>query len=977
MRLHHLEITAFGPFAGTVTVDFDALSGGGLFLLTGATGAGKTTVLDAVCFALYGDVPGDRSGAKRLRSDQAAPGVRPGVVLEATLGGRRLRFVRSPAWSRPKKRGTGTTTEQASVSVSEHIDGTWEPLSSRLDEAGDLVGSLLGLTLNQFTQVAMLPQGRFSTFLRATSKERHALLQQLFRTGRFESVEAWLGERRRHLYRSSQSCEREVDDLASRVSEIAEEPAPEDPDALAAWSQAAHVTAAAERDAAQQHLERDQLAETAAVGALDDVRHRLERAQQRRAAERELATLEQRAADHAEDLARLDGARRAAPVVPLAEVSRRAGEACDGAAERWRRAAEAVPGVEPEALASRLERLLEARATMTALDPGRRRLGWVQQQLPRVRAEAAQTATERDRVAVRLAELPDQLTAAAAAVESARSRAAETADLATRLTAHDRARGLRAELAAAQVEHLASRELVLAASERQLEVRRQRIEAMAAELAGALAVGACCPVCGSDDHPHKAVPARGAVDEGTERSTQRALDDAKASETVHAEHVASLRTRLAVAEAAAGADRREEVAAQLDAAHDHERALPDLRAEHDRLRAEHETARLRWSELAATGSALEADIAAFEREAVDLAGEIDRAEEQIRAATGADSLDLDGLLAATRAAAEALTTRTRARARAEEARADLDDALTAAGFGDVHEVETAALGEAEQGVLSNRVDHHRERSAVVREQLGQLGDADRDPRPLHELVALRADEHEAAVRRVRAAGEHRAAAQARCGRLQELDARLRVALERWEPVRREYELVTRVAAFAEGKAADNAWQMRLSAYVLAWRLGQVVAAANERLVTMSDHRYTLLHSARRGAGETRGGLSLLVRDDWSGEARDPATLSGGETFVVSLALALGLADVVAHEAGGAQLETLFVDEGFGSLDSDTLEDVLDALDALREGGRVVGVVSHVTEMRDRIPTQLHVRTSRAGSTVSLHGAAPVVVGSPA
>ena len=136
---------------------------------------------------------------------------------------------------------------------------------------------------------------------------------------------------------------------------------------------------------------------------------------------------------------------------------------------------------------------------------------------------------------------------------------------------------------------------------------------------------------------------------------------------------------------------------------------------------------------------------------------------------------------------------------------------------------------------------------------------------------------------------------------------------------------------------------------------------------MSDCRYSLEHTGRRGAGERRGGLSLLVRDDWSGESRDPATLSGGETFVVSLALALGLADVIMNEVGGATLDTLFVDEGFGSLDADTLDDVMDTLDSLRDGGRVVGVVSHVAEMRDRIPTQLVVSKARTGSTVSLRG----------
>jgi exonuclease SbcC len=187
-------------------------------------------------------------------------------------------------------------------------------------------------------------------------------------------------------------------------------------------------------------------------------------------------------------------------------------------------------------------------------------------------------------------------------------------------------------------------------------------------------------------------------------------------------------------------------------------------------------------------------------------------------------------------------------------------------------------------------------------------------------------------------------------------------------VRADLDLVADLAAMVEGKHPDNHLQMRLSAYVLAHRLGQVVDAANLRLSTMSDRRYSLVHTGRRGAGETRGGLSLLVRDDWTGDTRDPATLSGGETFVVSLALALGLADVITEEAGGADLDTLFVDEGFGSLDADTLEDVMDTLDTLRDGGRVVGVVSHVPELQTRIPTQLRVHRGRHGSTTSLQTA---------
>ena len=208
-----------------------------------------------------------------------------------------------------------------------------------------------------------------------------------------------------------------------------------------------------------------------------------------------------------------------------------------------------------------------------------------------------------------------------------------------------------------------------------------------------------------------------------------------------------------------------------------------------------------------------------------------------------------------------------------------------------------------------------------------------------------------------------ASAVARHDRVASLHSELAEALARWAPVREHHRLLADLAATAEGKGADNPLQMRLSAYVLASRLSQVVAAANERLAGMAEQRYELEHTAFKGAGERRGGLSLRVVDAWTGESRDPATLSGGETFVVALALALGLADVVTAEAGGAEIDTLFVDEGFGSLDPHTLDRVMDCLDDLRSGGRSVGVVSHVAELRDRIPDQLHVVKTPHGSRV--------------
>jgi len=294
----------------------------------------------------------------------------------------------------------------------------------------------------------------------------------------------------------------------------------------------------------------------------------------------------------------------------------------------------------------------------------------------------------------------------------------------------------------------------------------------------------------------------------------------------------------------------------------------------------------------------------------------------------------------------------------------LADAALGAGFESVEDARSARLDEDERDALLTELGRVDEALRAARSVVDDPEKRAAAVLPRPDVEALVAEHADAEIRARVAHARHDDAVR-RQTRLHALSDQATAKLASWSPVREELELTARLAHFVEGKSPDNRLQMRLSAYVLAHRLTQVVAAANERLAGMSDQRYSLEHTGKRGAGETRGGLSLLVRDDWSGEARDPATLSGGETFVVSLALALGLADVITAEAGGADLDTLFVDEGFGSLDADTLDDVMDTLDGLRDGGRVVGVVSHVAEMQTRIPSQLRLTKGRAGSQVSV------------
>uniref|UniRef100_UPI0025F67DB1 SbcC/MukB-like Walker B domain-containing protein n=1 Tax=Nocardioides sp. TaxID=35761 RepID=UPI0025F67DB1 len=477
---------------------------------------------------------------------------------------------------------------------------------------------------------------------------------------------------------------------------------------------------------------------------------------------------------------------------------------------------------------------------------------------------------------------------------------------------------LTVEVARAREAHAVARTEAQRLRGHALDIREARLDGMAAEIAGALAVGASCPVCGSCDHPHKAAVRAGAPDDAAEKAAVRAADDAAATE-----HLRDMEVRDLAARLTAATERVEEVPSALAA----EESAID--AALTRLTAEQE--------------GLAAELADFDEA---LASSYARREQSGRAAL---------------AALDAVETAATALAEAQDA---LTLAVAEAGFATAEEALAAHLQPRDYDRLAAAVADHDRRLAAVTAVLAEPGAAEVAAAELPDLPALE-QAHRSALDALGAARAQEAAWTGRASRLAGLVADLDAALREWEPMREELELATALCSFVEGKSADNRLQMRLSAYVLAYRLSQVVAAANARLGRMSDQRYSLEHTGRRGAGETRGGLSLLVRDDWSGESRDPATLSGGETFVVSLALALGLADVVTQEAGGADLDTLFVDEGFGSLDADTLDDVMDTLDSLRDGGRVVGVVSHVAEMRDRIPTRLVVTKSRRGSTLAV------------
>ena len=1037
MRLHRLEVTAFGPFADTVTVDFDAVGVIGLFLVHGPTGAGKTSLLDAVCFALYAGVPGARPGGRALRSDHAGPDAVPRVRLEFGVGARRFRVTRSPEFLRPKRRGDGFTKAPASVVLEEHAGGRWRGITTRADEVGDIVTEVLGMGLSQFSKVVLLPQGEFAAFLRATADERRTLLEKLFDISTYAGVETWLVERRRELAVALAEAETGLTTDLARAQDVLGG-VPTDvlgdlPDRGAQWRSLPAEALSPLVDETRDRLERHAVTCLAASGDAES----------------------QAAAAQA-------GAVRAAAVADLQRRGREAAETMAGFEadpERWTTLRATVDrAAHAEAVSGDLRAVVRARAR---LETAQVRLRSAQEVLSRFGAPDWTAATAvgwlatldecgavlDEAVAVggrlqadraRLGELTRSATAARGALRRQRAQLDQVTAAAQRAEAD--ARGLQtasASLTAARAEADGWAEVYrlatdLVAAQRRSEELRQgwvtvraveqdareaflvaqqsRIDGMAAELAARLVDGEPCPVCGARTHPQPAVLG-GPLADGPDAGALAAVTVQHAEERWQARQAdtARLRAQLAAAEQLvvtrsadlAGAHPRDSSVTGATPRPDLDALARDLGAVRERVaQASAEVARLgdvdarlaaahtRREEILRTVEELERAAAAAGGTAAEVQERVDQAAldqarllDEHRRLCPCAALTVDGAVEGVvesvveehhrvRAAAvelrDALTAMAELLEDAALAETATREALSANGFESFADAEAATLRSEDLVDLKRRLRDLEQRQAAATATLTE------------EAVRAAMDEPAADVATAHVGAE---AARNALRRAQHSQTEAEAAVRTFGPIRESIlarvaaigPLATRTAQVAEladtatGIGGQNTLRMRLTAFVLAARLEKVAALANERLQVMGDGRYELAHSDDLAAGGRRSGLGLVVRDQWTGQVRDTASLSGGESFMASLALALGLADAVREEAGGFDLNTLFIDEGFGTLDEESLEQVMSVLDGLRDGGRCVGVVSHVIDLRSRIPAQIRVDKTSAGSSVTVHG----------
>lgn len=1017
MHLHSLTLQAIGPFAGRHVVDFGALAASGIFLLEGPTGAGKSTLIDAVVFALYGKVASATSSEDRLRSAHASEDLDSFVDLTFETSSGAYRVLRSPEYLRPKKRGSGTTKQQASVKVWRLPGGFLGPgvdlgdpgtvgdlVANRLDEAGLQLQRIVGLDRAQFVQTIVLPQGEFAGFLRAKPEDRRGLLQKVFGTEIYEKAQAELSAMRAEAQAEVTAARTRVENAvesflsAARLTDedavALRETRIEDRAKLAA-EHAAGIAAEAEVSA---RLARD--SDTALQRARsdhDEARALHDAVELRSRLRAEAADLETRAPVVQGQSQKLDAARRAAVVRPLLDGEETAARSARQAAEALETSLSAA-GLPTTALAQTPEGEEEAATLRAERDGafGRRasleRLVGLEQGLDarRTTLEAARATLAQRRS--ELAALTDELEARPAlrsAHEHEHDALRATADLLPRrVDVVTRARaaldGLEAlalctqEVEDARSGRAAAAAAARAAVDRERELRDARITDIAGEIADRLTPGEPCPVCGGCEHP---APAARTDDHVTPEMLEAAENARSGAETVldaASQRLAALEERLLAHQRATEGTDPQSATAALDAALVHvtesEQAARDLAvavaelrafdARTDSLRTEHqdlcEVVTLAEARLAHDDETLAADTA------------------EVRAALAADSWaenagvgtrTLSDVVARLTALVRTIDDVLAARARAESAaagheqrRAERETVMREQGFDSADDVRAAVLDARttaayetairEFHALRERVDSglREDRITALPEDVEVDLDGARDRAQAAEVAAR--DRAREATR-----AEDRAADSEQCATaIADAAAVLDVTAGRADPV-------LRMAALANATTTDNSNRLTLQTYVLMQRFEDVVAAANQRIAIMSDGRYELERSDEKESGGGRKiGLALRVVDHHTGSARLTQSLSGGETFYVSLCLALGMADVVTAEAGGVDLGTLFIDEGFGSLDPETLDSVLRVLGTLRDGGRVVGVVSHVEALKQSISDGISVRRLRDGSS---------------
>ncbi|RKN62800.1 AAA family ATPase [Paenibacillus ginsengarvi] len=1021
MRPLKLTMYAFGPYRDEETIDFAKLEDRKLFAISGNTGAGKTTIFDAICYALYGAASGeDRAETRMLRSHFAGDDTHTSVDFEFAVAARKYRIFRQM----PHRKGTNKGETGGKAELYETTDGQETPCVDRfhVKDVDAKIELILGLTKDQFSQIVMLPQGEFRKLLTSDTDDKEAILRRIFRTDLYQKLE----ERFQQKHRELGALHREAGGQTELLFKQARETMPErEGSALAdTFRQPAYNAAQVTEGLAR---ERDYYAELARTGEARklELTAMLERQEEElraglllngRFAELEqkrakLAELERQTGAVAELERRLGLAEQAARLEPYAEQAAKAAQNAEAkrrqqeaarqaaaAAERAHAEAKAAFGAEearePERKAAEreLERLRE-------LAPAVRALGEQRREAERLRREAEAAGRAVEAAEAQLAGVREAKRAAQERLAAAETR---TVALPERLEALERLRQ-KAKLLKALIE-MGGRmgEAARAGAELERQLRSVRaehdrleslwIEGQAGLLAAHLHDGKPCPVCGSMEHPDKAaageaVPSRDTLQHAKEalRHVEQELGAAQAQAAAARSGMdanAAEMAELGIAEAdfagqyaqveAAGKRQRTEtdelkrLAAALQTMREE---IADFDRQLDRQQQEKDGLLARRQQLVVDSSTKQS---VLEKELERIPEEL-RSPEQLDKRLKAQADLTERLAVAWKTAQQRLqqaetrlageqANAAQAIAQTGEAEANLRDAgerfrleLEKSGFPGPNDYIAARLDEAQRLAMRQQIDTFRQTLAALEHQVAELagdlaGSLPADTGAMQTRLAELKQELERTAYELQTADRFRHEAE-----------RLQTAIEAaQDKLKRLEESLTQVMDLYQMIKGDNALKLSFERYILIEYLEQILHAANSRLSSLSNGQYMLQRSDRLETRGKQSGLGLDVYDAYTGQNRDVKSLSGGEKFGASLCLALGMTDVIQSHQGGVSIEMMFIDEGFGSLDEESLGKAIATLVDLQRAGRMIGVISHVQELKDAFPAVLEVRKTKEG-----------------
>ncbi|EII2401186.1 SMC family ATPase [Vibrio parahaemolyticus] len=1010
MKPIKLTMQAFGPFAKTETIDFEKLGSNALFLINGPTGSGKTSILDAICFALYGETTSNERQGIQMRCDLASPQLLTEVTLDFSLHGKVYRVTRAPEQEAPKARGEGLTVRKHTASLYE-LGETEKLITSKTTQVKTEITNIIGLNETQFRQVMVLPQGKFRELLLATSKEREEIFGQLFETDIYKKIEYALK------------------DKASSISKAKDEFDNQIRGAL----QVAGVTSEAElteqRETLSVQFASAQKREQESLAQLNAVKTEIQRAEtlsnefkKREQAEAALHLHLQQTETISAHQLQLDNAKKASRIeLPYIKLQNAAQQVQDlnqkvAVLSQDLKAADDVLKTKEQAFqqakeqANRVPRLTEQQYQLESMK------GKLVEKVELDSAIAAglQQKSEFEETLKKYIVFREKLTQdalqAQKVLEQARIDVASIGSVDAEIKQQQRLMSdvqklgnLNQELSKLDVLTSSKQASVTQAKSYYENLQREADalelswhNAQAAVLALRLQTGEQCPVCGSTEHPQ---PAQFVGDEVTKEQVQQARHKEREAQITlnqlsnqleqHNIAIAQYTQQIEQMVSELGQNANLELQALQASIHQLNERLQHLNAMNiaqleqsvnelnqrclvgegkindlqNQMAANESTIKANQQQLAKLSASLgdkytsleqlENDLTQIHKQIVELNNGLESAQVQLQKAVLAKS-NVDSRL----------TTHQQwlleANSRLEDAKTEWESALKTSAFADEAHFLQSKVSEQQTQTWQQEIDNFKQTQIQLEQTLADLNQALKAvDKPNLEALNVSLSTAQNSYLEIR---NQLDSTRSLFEGLEKVRNEISNLHDKNRKLEEEYKVFGTLYDVASGKTGSR---ISLHRFVLGVLLDDVLIQASQRLSLMSKGRYILARKTEGFKGAAGRGLDLVVEDGYTGKMRDVATLSGGESFMAALALALGLSDVVQSYSGGIRLDTLFIDEGFGSLDPESLDLAIQTLVDLQQTGRMIGVISHVSELKEQMALRIDVEPSRFGSTVSV------------